>query len=48
MERKPKIDTPLPDFLVPVFRAYAKGGANMTLEAVEEGVVYIAIHGCGG
>lgn len=48
--KKPKIETPLPDFLQPVFQAYKRNKIEMAFEKVENGIVYITVDkkACGG
>jgi hypothetical protein len=48
--KKPLISTPLPDFLKPVFEAYAHSGIHMVLEKIENDVIFIKMDRrfCGG
>jgi len=47
---QPLISTPLPDFLKPIFDAYAKSGIQMSLNRVEGDVIFLNVNKkqCGG
>ena len=48
--KQPKIETPLPEFLKPIFAAYKQSKIDMVLAKVDNGVVYITVDKkmCGG